>query len=166
MKNNLIIAVVIIILVALGATGIYLAWQGKKTQTSATASPIPSPISNFPSSENQQSPNPSPSIQPQAGEDTDSVHLGIEITSPSDKSQISSPVRVKGLANVPQELIVVEIKDANGKVLGQTQASACFDAQPCPFEATIVFDGTAADYGTIEANSTQSRLSDSVQIFF
>ena len=167
MRNNLIIALVIIILVAAGGAGIYWAWQKQKVQTQLTPSPAPSPIANFPSTLGESKTNgPLPSVQPQAGADTSSVNLGVEITAPQGKSQISSPVKIKGLANVPEESVIVEIKDANGKVLGASQATTCFDSHPCPFEASIVFENSKGDFGTVEAYSPGSVYSDSVQIFF
>lgn len=167
MRNNLIVALVIIILVAVGSAGIYWAWQKQKLETQITPSPTPSPISKFPSTLGESKANgPVPNVQPQAGVDTASVNLGVEITAPYGKSQISSPVKIKGLANIPEESVVVEIKDANGKVLGESYASACFDSHPCPFEASIVFESSAGDWGTLEVHSPESGYSDSVQIFF
>src|SRR3989344_3496849 len=165
MRNNLIVALVIIILVALGSAGIYWTWQKQKVQSQITPSPAPSPISKFPSTLGESKANgPVPNVQPQAGADTSSVNLGVEITTPYGKVQISSPVKIKGLANVPEESVIVEITDANGKVLGGSWASACFDSHPCPFEASIVFESSAGDSGTIEAYSPKNGYSDSVQI--
>lgn len=167
MRNNLIIALMIIILVAVGGAGIYWVWQKQKVQSQITPSPAPSPISNFPSTLGESTANgPVPSVQPQAGADTAFVTLGIEITAPYGNSQVSSPVKIKGLANVPEESVIVEIKDANGKVLGASYASACFDSHPCPFEASIVFESSTGDSGTIEAHSVESGYSDSVQVIF
>jgi len=166
MRNNLIVALVIIIIVAAGSAGIYWAWQKQRVLTQVTPSPTPSPISNFPSTLGESTNGPVPSVQPQAGEDTAFINLGIEITAPYGKSQVSSPVKVKGLTNVPEESVIVEIKDANGKVLGLSQASACFDSHPCLFEASIVFESSTGNSGTIEANSPKSGYSDSVQVFF
>ena len=167
MRNNLIVALVIIIIVAAGSAGIYWAWQKQKVLTQVTPSPTPSPISNFPATLGEsETGGPLPSVQPQAGADTASVNLGVEITAPYSKSQISSPLKVKGLANVPEESVTVEIKDANGKVLGASWASACLDSHPCPFEASISFDTSSTDSGTIEVNSPESGYSDSVQVFF
>ena len=167
MRNNLIVALVIIILVAVGSAGIYWAWQKQKLETQITPSPTPSPISKFPSTLGESKANgPVPNVQPQAGADTASVNLGVEITVPYGNSQVSSPVKIKGLANVPEESVIVEIKDNNGNVLGKSQASACFDSKPCPFEASIVFESSASDFGTLEVHSPQSGYFDSVQIFF
>src|SRR3990167_11017779 len=167
MRNNLIVALVIIILVAVGSAGIYWAWQNQKIQSQLIPSPTPSPISKFPSTLGESKANGSlPSVQPQAGTDTSSVNLGVEITAPNGKSQVSSPVKIKGLANVPEESVIVEIKDNNGNVLGKSQASACFDSKPCPFEASIVFESSTGDWGTIEAYSSRGSYSDSIQIFF
>lgn len=167
MRNNLIIALVIIILVAVGSAGIYWAWQKQKLETQITPSPTPSPISKFPSTLGESKANgPLPSVQPQAGADTASVNLGIEITAPDGNSPVSSPVKIKGLANVPEESVIVEIKDNNGNVLGSSQASACFDSHPCPFEASVIFASSAGDWGTLEVYSPESGFFDSVQIFF
>ena len=167
MRNNLIVASVIIILVAVGSAGIYWAWQKQKIQSQITPSPAPSPISKFPSTLGESKANgPVPSVQPQAGVDTASGNLGIEITTPYGKSQISSPAKVKGLANVPEESVIVEIKDANGRVLGVSYASACFDSHPCPFEASVVFESSAGNFGTLEVHSPKSDFFDSVQVFF
>src|SRR3989344_5441021 len=103
MRNNLIVALVIIILVAIGSAGIYWAWQKQKVLTQVTPSPAPSPISNFPSTLGESTNGNVPNFQPQAGADTASVNLGVEITTPNGKSQVSSPVKIKGLANVPEE---------------------------------------------------------------
>ena len=167
MRNNLIVALVIIVIVAVGSAGIYWAWQKQQVQTQITPSPAPSPISKFPSTLGESKTNgPVPNIQPQAGADTSSVNLGVEITVPYGNSQVSSPVKIKGLANVPEESVIVEITDANGNVLGSSQASACFDSTPCPFEASIIFENPADDFGTLEVRSPQSGYSDSVQVFF
>ena len=167
MRNNLIVALVIIIIVAAGSAGIYWAWQKQKVQPQIPPSPAPSPISKFPSTLGESKTNgPVPSVQPQAGADTTSVNLGVEITTPYGKSQISSPVKIKGLANVPEESVIVEIKDNNGNVLGASYASACFDSHPCPFETSIVFEGSTSNFGTLEVRSPKSGYLDSVQIFF
>ena len=166
MRNNLIVALVIIILVAIGSAGIYWAWQKQKVLTQVTPSPAPSPISNFPSTLGESTNGNVPNVQPQAGADTASVNLGVEITVPYDKSQVSSPVKIKGLANVPEESVIVEIRNANGKVLGKSKASACFDSTPCPFEASIVFENPAGDFGTLEVHSPESGYSDSVPVSF
>ena len=167
MRNNLIVALVIIIIVAAGSAGIYWAWQKQKVLTQVTPSPTPSPISNFPATLGEsETGGPLPSVQPQAGADTASVNLGVEITAPYGKLQISSPVKIKGLANIPEESVVVEIKDANGNVIGESRASACFDSTPCPFEASIVFESSAGDFGTLEVHSPESGYFDSVQVFF
>ena len=167
MRNNLIVALVIIILVAVGSAGIYWAWQKQKVQSQITPSPAPSPISNFPSTLGESKAiGPVPNVQPQAGADTAFVTLGIEINTPNGKPQISSPAKVKGLANVPEESVIVEIKDNNGNVLGSAQASACFDSHPCPFEASVIFESGTTDSGTLEVHSLESGYSDSVQIFF
>lgn len=167
MRNSLIVALAIIILVAVGSAGIYWTWQKQKVQTQPTPSPTPSPISKFPSTLGESKANgPLPSVQPQAGADTASVNLGIEITAPYGKSQISSSVKIKGLANVPEESVIAEIKDASGKVLGTSYASACFDSHPCPFEASIVFESPTGNSGTLEVRSPESGYSDSVQVFF
>ena len=166
MRNNLIVASVIIILVAVGSAGIYWAWQKQKILTQVTPSPTPSPISNFPSTLGESAKGPVPSVQPQAGEDTAFVDLGVEITAPYGKSQVSSPIKVMGLANIPEESVIVEIKDANGKVLGKSRASACFDSHPCPFEASVVFESSAGDFGTLEVRSPESGYFDSFQVFF
>ena len=166
MRNNLIVALVIIVIVAVGSAGIYWAWQKQKLETQITPSPAPSPISNFPSTLGKSTNNNVPNVQPQAGEDTASVDLGVEITAPYGKSQISSPLKIKGLANVPEESVIIEIKDNNGNVLGTSQSSACFDSHPCPFEASIVFESSAGDFGTLEVHSPESGYFDSVQVFF
>lgn len=167
MRNSLIIALVIIILVVAGGAGIYLVWQKQKLKTQLIPSPAPSPISNFPSTLGKSTTNgPVPDVQPQAGTDTAFLTLDIEITAPQDKSQISSPVKVKGLANVPEESVIVEIKDNNGNVLGSAAASACFDSHPCPFEASVIFENNTTESGTLEVHSPESGYSDSVQVFF
>ena len=167
MRNNLIVALVIIVIVAIGSAGIYWTWQKQKIQSQITPSPTPSPISKFPSTLGESKTNgPVPNIQPQAGADTTSVNLGVEITVPYGNSQVSSPVKIKGLANVPEESVIVEITDANGKVLGKSSASTCFDSHPCPFEASVVFESSAGNFGTLEVHSPKSDFFDSVQVFF
>lgn len=167
MRNNLIIASVIIILIAVGLVGIYWAWQQQKIRLQAAPSPTPSPLSNFPSTLGEsEMTGTSPSVQPQAGTDTASVNLGIEIITPIDNAKVSSPVIIKGMTNIPEESVIVEIKNNQGKVLGLSRGSACFDSQPCVFEASVLFETNNQDFGTIEVRSPQGEYSDSVKVLF
>ena len=88
--------------------------------------------------------------QPQSGSDTVEVkNIGIQITSPSGSSVITSPVTVSGSANVLGD-IVINIKDATGNILATSRTPACVAYDACPFEAKINFVASKTQAGTIE----------------
>ena len=88
--------------------------------------------------------------QPQSGSDTQEVkNIGIQITSPSASSVISSPLTVSGFANVLGD-IVINVKDADNKILGSAKVTACIGLNACPFQVAINFAKSQTDAGAIE----------------
>lgn len=78
---------------------------------------------------------------------------GIQLT---DKKldNITSPVTVKGKANVFEGHVNLRVKDANDKVLGKSFATACMGETACPFEGKVSFSKPTTPTGTIEAYTT------------
>lgn len=158
MRGNLIVAIIVIVIIILGASIAYFVYQRQIGTQNQFPSPAPSPISNFPSdsSDEELAEGVVPSIQPESGTNTNNVNLGINVTSPQNQAVISSPVTVKGFANVEDESLSIEVKDSYGNILGEGTATACFDTNLCPFEASVVFNQSSTDEGTVEVSSPQS----------
>lgn len=156
MKISLAMAAVIIALIILGALGIYWASQKEDFKTSdifklgnSSPSPTPQEVAKF-----TIDTTPAPQTQPESGSDTlGAVNLGIVITNPSAKAEVSSPIKVAGMANTLNGKVLIRIKDEYGNILGEGQASACLDVDPCPFEASIVFQKSQTERGLIEVSS-------------
>ncbi|MBI2012804.1 Gmad2 immunoglobulin-like domain-containing protein [Candidatus Curtissbacteria bacterium] len=161
MKITLAVALAVLLTVILGAAGVYWVYQNQKAPQELSPSPLPSPIEKFPSSkEGSALGTKTPSIQPVAGTNTVPIpDIEIIVTSPADGKTISSPVKVSGRANVFEEILAIYIKDSNGNILGQGQASACEDINACNFEASVVFAKPQTANGTVEVfvNSEQNR---------
>lgn len=161
MKITLAVALAVLLTVILGATGVYWIYQNQKAPQGLSPSPLPSPIEKFPSSkEGSALGTKTPSIQPVAGTNTVPIpDIEIIVTSPTNGETISSPVKVSGRANVFEEILTIYIKDSNGSIVGQGQASACEDLNACYFEASVVFGKSQTTGGTIEvfAKSTSDN---------
>src|SRR4030042_3861052 len=98
MRTNIIAAAVIILILIAGGAGIYVIYQKQVVQNkSASPSPLPSPITNFPETLGQStSPAPVPGSQPESGLDTANIQLGITVKSPLAETIVSSPLQVTG----------------------------------------------------------------------
>lgn len=148
---------IVAILVGAGAWAIYKAQIAKEE-----ISPIESPNINFPGAK-EASPTPQlqvqsttpPVNQPATGQENglEITNIGIRIISPQPNVKITSPVKVTGMANVTSQRVVIQIKDANGDILGQGHATACLDLDACAFQASILFSNSQTTTGQIEAYS-------------
>lgn len=152
--DNLKIAILIVILVALGATGVYYFYQRSViTQDfQPTETVNQSPKIGF-----EVSPSPSArkgsvaGVQPAAGSDTISVkNIGIFVDLPRASSIITSPIHISGRANVLDGKVEIAIKDSAGEILGQGSAVACLGYDACPFETEVAFNRPKTDTGSVE----------------
>ena len=154
--NNLKTIILLIIIFVLAVAGIYYLYQ-TQVKNDDDLLPYPSPTTTF---EDLVSPSPAaspvgnatpPRVQPEAGSDTLSVKgIGIQVESPQAASVISSPLIVRGNANVFDGKIAIKIINSYGKVLGQGEAVACMGYDACPFEATINFNSTQSEAGILQ----------------
>jgi len=149
--------IVLFIILALGAFGIYQLFPKQITQEEASPTPQASPSGKFPLSSPGGSTSPSsiPEVLPAAGTGDDSIHIFIENPKPSDL--ISSPVSITGLTDISGSKIEIKVKDANGQILGHGQATACMDVKPCSFKTTISFEKPATLVGTLEVYSSSPK---------
>lgn len=173
MKNNfsfIIGAIILVLIFALGAYGVYYLYQKKVVEPQIAPLSTPKPNHGFPvespSTSLRTGPLASPSggmmappaTQPEAGSNTVEVkNIGITVDSPKSGDLIMSPVKVAGHANVFEGNVVIEIIDANGAVLGSGTATACMDVDACPFEASVSFKGAQTASGTVEVYSPSAK---------
>lgn len=152
MRNSLIVVAVILLLIALGAGAIYYLYKNQVFETKVEPSPSPTAVEKFPSSQTA-----TPSAQPASGvSDNDNYRFEIKLTSPRAYSFLSSPAQITGDANAPEQLLIL-IKDTNDNILGQSQASACTDPEPCTFSASILFTTSPTANGTVEVYSLAQK---------
>jgi len=155
--NNIKTIILLIIIFVIAVGGIYYLYQTQVVKINEDLLPYPTPTTTF---EDLVSPSPIPSpvgkltpprVQPEAGSNTiDVKNIGIEVESPHASSAISSPLNVKGRANVFEGKVQINVKDANGKILGSNQATACMGYDACPFETVINFDKSTTEAGILE----------------
>src|SRR3989344_7295091 len=154
--SNIKIAILLIIVFVLAISAGFYFYQKQIIQKGQILEqPSLSPIVNFPSS---ASPTPqvqgtktAPNSQPETGTNTRDVkNIGITVISPQASTIISSPVLVVGSANVFEGKVIINIKDATGRILGSAQATACMDYDACPFETTVYFKQPSTSTGTVE----------------
>lgn len=152
--DNLKIAILIIIFVTLGATGVYYFYQ--RSVTSQDFQPTET-VNQSPRVGFEVSPSPRArkgtvaGVQPAAGSDTVEVkNIGIIVKTPQSSTAISSPLKITGNANVLEGKVAIRIKDATGQILGQGAAAACLGYDACPFETEIAFNSPRSDTGSIE----------------
>ena len=154
--SNIKIAILLIIVFVLAISAGFYFYQKQIIQKGQILEqPSSSPTANFPSS---ASPTPqvqgtktAPNSQPETGTNTQDVkNIGISVTSPQTSTIISSPVLVVGRANVFEGKVIILVKDSNGNLLGQGNATACMGYDACPFEATVYFNQPSTSTGTIE----------------
>ena len=159
--NNSRLVILLIIVFIVGVTSVYWIYQSQVSKSSEELLPVPSPLGEVQISPTPQ-PSPKaqsiadrigslvPSVQPEAGSETQAVNnIGITVNSPNAGIQISSPLTVSGFANVFEGKVVVKVVDGNGKVLGENQTTACMDYDACHFETTVNFTPSTTQAGTI-----------------
>ncbi|KKS04917.1 hypothetical protein A2W70_03085 [Candidatus Curtissbacteria bacterium RIFCSPLOWO2_02_41_11] len=177
MRNNLsfvVGAVVLIIFFALVAFAASKFYQ-RQSEKKLSPSPRPSPVSGFPTA----SPSPEtlgqanvPAAQPESGSNTlEEKNIRIFIENPAPSSLISSPLKISGLTNLTSGIIMAQVKDANGQLLGQNQTSACTTSDSCSFQTEIVLVSPQTQSGLVEVfnltedNSEAYRQSTSVRFW-
>lgn len=161
--NNLKIVIPALIVFILVVAGLYYLYQTQTSfKTNLDTTQEASPKNNFPQASSSATPinikgtrdQNSPPQQPSTGSNYyQELNTIISITSPRESDFISSPFKIQGLANVTSQIVFINIKDANGKILGTGRASACLDLNPCEFSASIVFSQPQTSTGNIEAYS-------------
>ncbi len=172
--NNLKVAILLIVIFVLAVAGFYYFYlkQVSKSQN-LSLQPLQSPKTNFPSATASASPvvqtqsteenikqpgavagtSTFPQSQPETGAGQSQIaDAGIKIQTPQTQAPITSPVTVNGTANVPNNLIL-EVKDAKGKILGIRKTEACFGYQACPFTISVVFTQPETPTGQITVYS-------------
>jgi hypothetical protein len=149
MSRNTAIAIIIFVIAALAIIGAYYL---SKRQTAIVPEPSPTstPTEGFPTI--QTSP---PATQPDSGSDTlDTDNVTLILIEPYDQTKISSPVKISGFANVTESPITLNIKDANGKILGTGSPESCQDQNGCFFETEVKFQQSETAAGTIVATTS------------
>ena len=128
--------------------------QIKVSQTTAKASPSPSPQGFSALSQAtvklEEQTLLSLKSQPETGAG-DVKNIGVFLNLPLSGTTISSPVKVSGFANVYDGLVKIKVKDTSGNVLGGNSATACMGLDACPFETNVSFTKSTTLVGTIEA---------------
>ncbi len=143
------IGALVIIAAALITFGVYnrFAKRVAQEEPGGIASPAPTPAQGFPVPE--VSP---PPTQPDSGTNTNS-NIGIQIIAPQNGSSATSPLTVRGLANVDGGIVTITVKDQNGKALGKTNIFGCMGTDFCSFEAKVTFVKPQTASGYLEAES-------------
>lgn len=156
MKSLKWIIPIVIVTILLGA-GVYTIYR---TQTAVEQIlPTQSPRNNFPTQEASPSlqvkgiapPNNQPATGPEDGLEVKNV--GIKVENLNSNVKISSPLTIKGTANVTSQTVIVSVKDANGKILGTGQATACIGLDACDFQTQIAFSNPTTSAGFVEVYS-------------
>ena len=159
MRNNLsfvVGAVVLIIFFALVAFAASKFYQ-RQSEKTLLPSPRPTPVSGFPVS----SPSPqtlgqanTPAVQPESGSNTlEENNIRIFIESPSPSDSITSPFKSNGYTNLTSGVIIAQVKDINGQLLGQGSTMACMDYDACQFNAQVSFEKPSTQTGAVEVYS-------------
>lgn len=164
-RTKIVIAgVLTLLIISLITFGVYRLIQNNVRKLPvAVQSPNANPsgfraIIATPTPKTKTSPNSIAGSQPQTGSDTAEIkNIGISIENVFSGQTISSPLTVNGKANVFEGHVVLQIKDANGKVLGQSTATACMGLDACPFQSTITFSKPSTSYGTLETYSPSGK---------
>ena len=147
-----------IIIFVLAISGIYYLYQTQTSSPSSVLNPnaSASPIgTTFPQASASAQPSSEPramgvNSQPATGpEDNQVRNPGITVLGPSRDSKISSATKVYGIANVTSQTVIIEVRDAHGKLLGSGSAQACIGLDACPFSASVVFKNSETASGTI-----------------
>lgn len=162
--NNYKLAILFIIIFIIALLGAFFIYKNQTKPASTEEPPLSEavitaspPLSTSPSPASQTSAANAPTAQPESGSNTLEIkNEGIKIESPEASSIITSPLTVKGSANVFEGKVIVNIKDANGQILGSGQATACMGYDACPFTTTVDFKKPATQAGTIEVYNLSS----------
>lgn len=150
LRNQIFAAIAIVIVIALGAMAIYGVYKKQSTIPDVLPSPPASSINGFGSTPSPKS-SPPFTTQPQTGiTDTPLKDLGIFVSNPDFNTKVSSPLTVKGIANVYEGRVLIRVKDGSGNILAAESATACMGTSGCPFEAIIQFEKPQTPSGTIE----------------
>ncbi|MBI4037578.1 hypothetical protein HY382_00860 [Candidatus Curtissbacteria bacterium] len=162
MNRTNIIAIVVLIALILIGTGSYLVWQNQKRLEEVNIEPasLPTPTTNFPASTPSASAQNGTSInrQPDAGTGNKVIKkLGITIIEPQEGSFASSPLIIRGYANVFGGLVQLKLKDTSGETLGTTTAMGCTGEEACPFEVPLIFSKSQTASGTLETFSNSAK---------
>lgn len=164
MNRSLIAAVTILIIIALAGLGIYYYYQQRQLSDLNLSSNLPNPVSTFKIPSPTPSPSPLPNAasqvtrQPDSGiSDTIIKKMGITIIEPEEYSLASSPIVVRGYANVFEGQVTIKLKDAQGNILATTQAKGCMGEEACPFETLLMFTNPQSNTGTLQAFSTSAK---------
>ncbi len=156
---KIIIPAILVFLLIVG--GIYTIYQSQiapKIDLGITTVPSP-PKNNFPESSASAKPqtknNTSVTNQPSTGPDDELAiqNIGIHVNNLNQDQKITSPLIVKGVANVTSQTITIKVYDKTGNTLGQGKASACVSLTGCNFEASVVFQKSPMQTGYIEIYS-------------
>lgn len=157
--NNLKIAIPVLILFILIVAGVYYAYQAQvSNKADLILNASPDPIGNLKDSTPSAGPKGAvsgdQSTTPKTGpEDGMSLATTISLSSPAQASTISSPIQVQGFANITSQVVEIQIKDSNNKILGSGRASACIGYTACSFSANVVFSQPQTPTGSIVAFS-------------
>jgi len=157
--NNYRTAILLVIIFVIALAGAYTIYRNQTNKSLvptlgeslspealATISPSASPLANLQ--------NPPPAEQPSSGSDTVEVkNIGIKVENPHASTVVSPPLTVSGSANVFEGNVIVNVKDASGKILGSGRATACMGYDACPFEVKIDFQKSTSSAGIIEVYS-------------
>jgi len=144
--------VIVFILIGAGTYTIYRA-QTKVAITSNTSQnsfPSPTPTAN-PQVKSANAPANQPATGPK--DELAIKNIGIQISFPQPNIKIASPVQIDGTANVTSQVVHIAVLDSSGNVLGQGQATACIGLDACPFTASIPFNPSQSQTGSIEIYS-------------
>ncbi len=156
--TNYKLAILFIIIFVIALLGAFFIYKNQTKLTSTEASPSPEAVltapplpSTSPSPAPQGASANAPAAQPESGSNTVEIkNEGIKVDSPKASSIVTSPLTIAGSANVFGGKVVINIKDANGRILGSTQATACMGYDACSFTTTVDFKKSATQAGIIE----------------
>jgi hypothetical protein len=158
--SNLKEIILLIIIFILGVSAMLYVYQRQTKNGNLDLGSLPSPEVT------QTRPTPTPTSIPTAGAkslssqpatgngDREIKNIGITIENPTSAEIVSSPLKIKGRANVFEGNVVIRIIDANGSILGQTTATACMDYDACPFVANVTFTKPQTVTGLLEVYGT------------
>ena len=158
--KSFIVGIIVIVLLAAGGAYVYQK-SIRPAFLDQTPTTTPSPSSKF---KTEATPSAIPGTQttqktnitsaPSTGNDPENI--GINISQPIQGGQITQPTQITGSANVLDSTVNIQIKDANGNILGSAKSTACMAKDACQFSTTIFFTPSSTSTGTIEAFGTST----------